>query len=372
MPDTRALAEQARKLDDLLNQGDSKALGRALEEMGKDLQTLKQQLDDNAEGFGGERFPQENRAVAEMVKKIGELEGDERTLAGETKALSEQQEAQAEKKLRGKLADWTKAENEKLERLRQKLGDLRVGSPGSALSEEVERARESARQTKRLLAERDLAEAKEEADRAVSSLDRLGEHLEGDGAAGRKPNEARDKARAAAARSTTEAQALAQEISDDIRAFLPTPDETLSPQERERASGQGERQSAIGDRTDEIAREAAGKGLGSTPGLDHAAEDLRGAAQQMREAARHLRRGETKQANGAQQNAAERLAKLRDSLQERSSGGGAKQRDPVRIPGSDESNAPRAWRQDLMDAMKEKAPEHFRDDVRRYYEELVR
>jgi hypothetical protein len=206
----------------------------------------------------------------------------------------------------------------------------------------------------------------------VSSLDRLGEHLDGESAAGRKPNEARDKARAAAARSTSEAEALAQEIADDIRAFLPTPDETLSPQERERASGQGERQSAIGDRTDEIAREAAGKGLGSTPGLDHAAEDLRGAAQQMREAARHLRRGETKQANGAQQNAAERLAKLRDSLQERSSGGGAKQRDPVRIPGSDESNAPRAWRQDLMDAMKEKAPEHFRDDVRRYYEELVR
>ena len=372
MPDTRALAEQAKKLDDLLNQGDSKALGRALDEMGKDLQSLRQQLDDNAEGFGGERFPQENRAVAEMVKKIGELEGDERTLAGETKGLSEQQEAQAEKRLRGKLAEWTKAENEKLERLRQKLGEVHVGSPGSALSEEMERARESARQTKRLLAERDLAEAKEEADRAVSSLDRLGEHLEGDGAPGRKPNEARDKARAGAARSTAEAQALAQEISDDIRAFLPTPDETLSPQERERANGQGERQSAIGDRTDEVARDAAGKGLGSVPGLDHAAEDLKGAAQQMREAARHLRRGETKQANGAQQNAAERLAKLRDSLQERSSGGGAKQRDPVRIPGSDESNAPRAWRQDLMDAMKEKAPEHFRDDVRRYYEELVR
>ena len=39
---------------------------------------------------------------------------------------------------------------------------------------------------------------------------------------------------------------------------------------------------------------------------------------------------------------------------------------------ADDSAAPRAWRQELLDAMKEKAPERFRDEVRRYYEELVK
>ena len=92
----------------------------------------------------------------------------------------------------------------------------------------------------------------------------------------------------------------------------------------------------------------------------------------MRQAAEHLRKSEAKEASGAERNAAERLAKLRDNLQERSMGGGKQQRDPVRIPGADESSAPRAWRQELLDAMKEHAPEHFRDDVRRYYEELVK
>ena len=53
-------------------------------------------------------------------------------------------------------------------------------------------------------------------------------------------------------------------------------------------------------------------------------------------------------------------------------GTGKQHHDPVRIPGADESNAPREWRQELLDAMKEKAPERFRDEVRRYYEELVR
>ena len=53
-------------------------------------------------------------------------------------------------------------------------------------------------------------------------------------------------------------------------------------------------------------------------------------------------------------------------------GGGEQHRDPVRIPGADESSAPRAWRQELLDAMKERAPERYRDEVRRYYEELVK
>lgn len=371
MPDTRQLAERARKLDDLLAQGDPKALGKALEDLGKDLKALRQQLDENAESFGADRFPQENRVVADLMKKIGEIEGDERSLAGETKALSEQQEAQADKRLRGKLGDFVRAESEKIERLRGKLGDVRTGNPESAFAEEVERARESARQMKRLLGERDLAETKDEADRAVASLDKLAGILEEEESGGRKLSDAREKARASAARNVAEARALAQEVSNDLRNLMPRPDETLSPEERQRASSQGDRQSAIGDRTDETAREAARK-LGKMPGLDRAADDLKGAAQQMRDAAQQLRRGDAKRASGAEMNAAERLAKLRDSLQERSSGGASRQRDPVRIPGPDESNAPRAWRQELMDAMKEKPPEHFRDDVRRYYEELVR
>jgi hypothetical protein len=85
-----------------------------------------------------------------------------------------------------------------------------------------------------------------------------------------------------------------------------------------------------------------------------------------------LRKAETRGAATAERDAAERLSKLRDSMQERSMGSGRQHRDPVRIPGSEESSAPRAWRQELLDAMKEKAPERYRDEVRRYYEELVK
>ncbi len=152
---------------------------------------------------------------------------------------------------------------------------------------------------------------------------------------------------------------------------MPRPSETLTPQERESARAQAEKQSAIGKRTDDVADEAARR-LGKLPGMEKAEGELKGAAARMRQAAEALKRDESKGAATAERDAADRLAKLRDSMQERSMGGGRQSREPVRIPGADESAAPRAWRQELLDAMKEKAPERFRDDVRRYYEELVR
>jgi hypothetical protein len=383
MPDMKSIADQAKKLDDLLEKGDEAGLSKALAELGKDLKNLRQMLDQNLEGFGAERFPQENRMVGELMKKIGDLEGDERALQKETQGLSDRQEAEVERRLKGQLDEFLRKQNENVQRLEQRLSGASTGDPESELSEEVERARDSAKQMKRLFAERDLAEAKGEAERAASSLDRAAEHLgesaqngDGDdeGGGGRKRGRVRrgdaerDKANAEA---VGEARTIAQQIADDLDKILPRPSEMLSPEEREQARGQADRQGAIGSRTDETAGEAERR-LGKVPGLEKAESELKGAAARMRQAAELLKKSESKSAAGAERDAAERLAKLRDSLQERQMGSGQQHRDPVRIPGADESTAPRAWRQELMDAMKEKAPERFRDEVRRYYEELVR
>ena len=45
---------------------------------------------------------------------------------------------------------------------------------------------------------------------------------------------------------------------------------------------------------------------------------------------------------------------------------------PVRIPGSDEYKAPARFREALLEAMKRRAPAGYDEQVRRYYEELIR
>jgi hypothetical protein len=47
--------------------------------------------------------------------------------------------------------------------------------------------------------------------------------------------------------------------------------------------------------------------------------------------------------------------------------------EPVKIPGSDEYKPPETFREDILDAMKkEKPPDQYKDQVKRYYEELVK
>src|SRR5580692_7811109 len=177
-PDMKAIADQAKKFDELIEKGDSGDLEHALSELGDDLRGLRQMLDQNLDGFGAERFPQENRVVADLMKKIGDIEGDERALQKETQAISAKQEAEVERRLKGQMDELLKREGEKIDQLKQKLASVPTGDPESALSEEIGRARDSAKQMRRLLAERDLAEAKGEAERAETSLERAGEHLD--------------------------------------------------------------------------------------------------------------------------------------------------------------------------------------------------
>jgi hypothetical protein len=305
------------------------------------------------------------------MKKIGEIEGDQRTLQKETQGIADRQEAEVQKRLKGELDEFLKREGEKVEKLKQKLNSVPSKDPESALSEEIGRARESAKQIRRLLSERDLAEAKGEAERAAGSLDRATDHISEMAEVRRGQRPPTEAERDKGAEAVGESRALAQEIADDLAKILPRPSETMTPQEREAARNQAERQGAIGRRTEEIAGEASRR-LGKMPGMEKAESELRGAANRMKQAADMLKRDQSKGAATAERDAADRLAKLRDSMQERSMGAGRQHRDPVRIPGSDESSAPRAWRQELLDAMKEKAPERFRDEVRRYYEELVK
>jgi hypothetical protein len=47
-------------------------------------------------------------------------------------------------------------------------------------------------------------------------------------------------------------------------------------------------------------------------------------------------------------------------------------REKVEIPGADQYKVPDEFRRDLLEAMKQGAPEPYKGEVQRYYEELVK
>jgi hypothetical protein len=82
------------------------------------------------------------------------------------------------------------------------------------------------------------------------------------------------------------------------------------------------------------------------------------------------------------QGAADKLSELQGKMQRsarpssvpqgRQDGNGVDE-DTVKIPGSEEYKPPEWFREDILDAMKkEKPPDAFKEQVKRYYEELTR
>ena len=109
-------------------------------------------------------------------------------------------------------------------------------------------------------------------------------------------------------------------------------------------------------------------------------QSLDNADQSMRSASDQLSGHQPGRANTEQKQAEQHLKSLMEGLRKaakpqqanRQQGGRRHSREKVHIPGADDYEAPAEFRKELLDAMKEKPDEAYREQVKRYYESLVK
>lgn len=365
MPDTREAMSKAKNLEELLKKGDSESLAQALAELGDTLQSLKDMLSQNADDFNDDRFPKESRATSELTKKMSELEGDERQLAGDTSQLADELQKSMQERQQKDMAERMAAVQDKLSRLQETLKHPTPKRLGDEAAEKQARARDRAEGAEKLLQRQDVTEAGKEMSELGQALSPLAKQAQ--------VRAAKEQAGGAMGRFSeqmSEAQKLADEITKDLQQLAPRGRDVANEAQRQRGQQMGQRQQSLAERTRALAEDARkNQGL---PGFDQAAQGLQDVAGQMQQAMEDLQRGDAGEALAKEQAAADRLAALREGMKGEKMARGSRNQEPVRIPGADDSSAPRAWRQELMEAMKEKGPETFRDAVRRYYEELVK
>jgi hypothetical protein len=111
--------------------------------------------------------------------------------------------------------------------------------------------------------------------------------------------------------------------------------------------------------------------------------------QRMGEAAQRMGGQDPGRGYGQQQMALEGLKRFQKQMKEsqqgqgqgglplpmgmgRREGNGMDPREKVELPDEDAFQAPKEFRKDLLDAMKQGAPERYKEQVKRYYEELVK
>jgi len=359
--------EAAARLDGLLAKGDARALGQALAELGESLATLRDLLDQTAGDFSRVRFPQESRALAEVSRKLGELEGDQRGIANDSRALAKEVDVELARRLEAQQAEFLAKARQKLDQIQRKVG----GSPPRELGGTVEGAseavRENLRQLRRLLPAREWSEGQREGERLVDGLG----HLQRVASRQRALRRAFTPQVESYGEGIEEAAGVARELAAELERLVPRGGEVMSPEQRVRGRTLGLQQGSVEERARGLVRDLGARDE-AAPGAARAAAELEEIAGQMRQAGQDLQEGAAHEGAGRATEVAERLAQLRRSLGRTAAEGARASREPVRIPDANAYQAPREWRQELMEAMREKPPERFRDEVRRYYQDLVR
>jgi hypothetical protein len=379
--------EQLDALTHMVNEGRIDEAIAELERLRQATGQLQDDMQRSQQEYGGEAYAELRRQFSELQAEIEELETTQRRLAEE----NERRYQAATKALRKAHKVNLKAMARRLARkVRDIVDELDHIDPEQLQSYEARglaEAHERLDETARALDTQDVEAAWQSAENALSGLNGL--HSELQRRASYWPEEA--KQLSAMLRQTANAQQQTERVVDELSQLFANPRTIKDAATLQAMQRQARAQRQLAKRTqqahaqlDALAKQAPVLGPSHSRLLDEAGSEMQEAAQQLKGramagAAQH------------QREALSKLAELKRAMAQQSQSGkqgmpmpwggvagrgeglmGDRSDERVEIPKAASTQAPAAFRREILEAMREPAPEGFREEVRHYYEELVR
>jgi hypothetical protein len=357
--------------------GDAAGAREQMERCMLGLKQAAESMEQSLRALRGERFTEEERRFAQMMNELGDLADDQKQLAGDADELWERYAARADELMRDNMDETRRQVMGTLDKLRRRIDQVPPDDLTPFAQEELEVVEARLADVESMLRDGDMAESLSMARQAQEGIEIMLEELEAalldeqDEPWGERTREAAGKLR--------RAQPLARDLVEELEAHTPSPDEIMSPADRQQLErlrrqeqAMAERARRLGERVQQMADSLPGEaGQAVSGGLEQAGAQMGRATERMKRrdpsGARHEARGaaETleRTLEGARGAARRQQSASRDGLRD----------EPIRIPGAEEYRAPEEFREDILEAMKrEQAPEGFGEMVKRYYEELIR
>jgi len=284
----------------------------------------------------------------EIMRELSRIQDEEVGLRSDTRDLHQQWREQAQASTLAR--DEAKKLAQKAAALRKELGAVNDARLGREARRALDDAREQLQQLE--------GEAAADPARALQSFE-----------AAQKAAQALEQAAAGAGAGSSERKALeratatAGRLRDQLGAALPAPDAGLGPEQQAQFEAALQRQAGLRGRAQQLLE---GPNAAELP--DAGKQALRSAMGGMQGSGDALGEHRGGPAIGAQSQAIEALQRALDSLRDSSPPAGAASHEET----STETERDRSLRDELMDAMKEGAPQGFDREVERYYEELLR
>jgi hypothetical protein len=332
-------------------------------------------LEEALTGLRGDRFGDEQQAFDEVLDELADVAGDQDDIAAEADRIFDRYAETADELAREHGRDAQRKTEPIIAKLRAQLADVPEAGLTPFASEELDIALRRIDDVEKMIADGDIAEGAEMARQAKASLDTIGVELEG--ALEDDPHSRFADATTEAMDEIDAAQPTADALIDALDELTPSPDQILDDDDRAALDRLRRRQAMNQERTRRLADKTAQR-AGDLPGDagPELAKQLGEAADKMGTAQERMKQRDPGGARQEARAAADLLKKAKGKAQgaarQQQRGAAAADAEPIRIPGADAYRAPEKFREDILEAMKRRAPDGFDEQVKRYYEELVR
>ncbi|BDG09621.1 DUF4175 domain-containing protein [Anaeromyxobacter paludicola] len=395
---SRDLAGGMDEVEKKLAQGDLEGAMKALDAMGSAMQDMLAGLERTA-GEPGRRNAGLMKEMLAFKDELGKVRAEQQQVESETGAIRQQYRKKVGEKL-AQLKGQTRKLQQLAEQARREVEASRQAVPQRP-DDDAQQARDRLGDAGRALGAQDLDAALDSARRAAAPLQRLATSLEDEARFARlgqlgQPRDARQLEEAA--RHAGKALPLARELRQQLEQLFPDPKGLLGKAQQEQLDRLSKRQDGLQRRAGELRQklsELAQKAPVFPPEADQQMSEAQG---EMMQAAGELAQRDPQRGQGHQRQAMDSLDRFQKGLEEvaknaRPGGGGdgfpfpfgqtqpgsgqgdgedAPSPEKVEIPGAEAYKAPEEFRKDLLDAMKQGAPQTYEGEVKRYYQELVK
>lgn len=400
------ILDKTASLDQLIEEGKLDEAADMLNQMIASTEDMIGNIEESQEDYGGEEYA----ALREKLDKMGEdLEAtanEQKKLLEESEKILDELRKQQEQRL-GSQAQGALAElKQKVSEAKKDLSQVPASDLRGLEREEFDMAKARLDELQNALEQGDIDEALRSAEEASSAAQGLQNDLDM-----RLNNRflQRSEGTQAARDQAASANGKLDEVRRQLNQLAPDPSQLMTPEQKQRLQQNAQRQNQLAEKAqkmmqsmDDMNKEAPLFGpsqrqsVSDAQGKMHQAgsklsnRDVRGARQHQQDALKDLQDlGEQLKQQKSAQNQGQNKGKGKGKGKGRGmpmpmgggneagndgaeSQSGRNPNEEVKIPDGSDFRVPDAYRKDILDAMRENAPESWSDEVKRYYEELIK
>jgi hypothetical protein len=380
------------EVERLMREGKTDEALAKLQELSMQMDEMLNGLNEAQDEFGGQQHPELAQKFGQFMDELQKTAQEQQRVADATKALRDQSRQQNKDRLaeRGRaMKDELQRQLEQVQKDYQQLRPEELNSRASRPLEEAQAELENARNALKVDDFDLAAEAAQRASEAAQQLASYGEQQRALDELYGNPEDVRRQSAELAQRLEKDAKTV-EDVNRKLQSLFPPPGSQMSAQEKQQLQQLAQQQQALEQKARGLRQQMEEMEQMAPIFGQEAGEQMEEIGQRMGEAAQRMQGKDANRGYGEQQAALEGLRQFQQQMKEsqrgqgkgrglplpmgmgRSEGNGRDPRDKVEIPDEEAYQAPKEFRKDLLDAMKEGTPEKYRDQVKRYYEELVK